>query len=62
AISRGIRTGQGTLAGIVATSIEPDQLDSVVGIERAKQGGIGLIDKQGGSIKNWVMGKKMGSP
>ncbi|HWT81192.1 MAG TPA: PAS domain S-box protein, partial [Candidatus Methylomirabilis sp.] len=47
AISRGIRTGQGTLAGIVATSIEPDQLDSVVGIERAKQGGIGLIDKQG---------------
>ena len=46
-ISRGIRSEQGKLLGIVAASIEPDRLDSVLGVERLKDAGVSLIDNKG---------------
>jgi PAS domain S-box-containing protein len=46
-VSRGIRSEQGKLLGIVAASIEPDRLDSVFGIGRSKEAGVSLIDRKG---------------
>ena len=46
-ISRGIRTPAGSLVGIVAATFEPDQLDSVLGVDRAIQGGVSLVDHTG---------------
>lgn len=46
-VSRGIRNGQGELLGVVATGIETDRLDSVIGIERSIGGGHALVDNKG---------------
>jgi PAS domain S-box-containing protein len=46
-ISRGIRNEQGKLLGIVAASIEPERLDSVLGIDRSKEAGVSLLDNKG---------------
>ena len=46
-ISRGIRNEQGKLLGIVAASIEPDRLDSVLGVARSMEAGVSLVDNKG---------------
>jgi PAS domain S-box-containing protein len=46
-VSRGIRNEQGKLLGIVAASVEPDRLDSVLGIGRSKDAGVSLVDNKG---------------
>ena len=46
-VSCGIRNEQGKLLGVVAASVEPDRLDSVLGIERSKEAGVSLLDNKG---------------
>ncbi len=46
-VSRGIRNEKGGLLGLVVASVEPDRLDSILGIERAKDAGLSLIDDKG---------------
>ncbi len=46
-ICRGIRNEQRKLLGVVAVSIEPDRLDSVLGVDRSKEAGISLVDNKG---------------
>ncbi len=46
-VSRGIRNKEGELLGIVAAAIEPDRLDTVLGVERARDAGLSLIDNKG---------------
>ena len=46
-ISCGIRNEKGELLGIVAASIEPDRLDSVVGVNRSEGGGTSIVDNKG---------------
>ncbi len=46
-ICRGIRNEQKKLLGVVAAAIEPDHLDSVLGIDRSKEAGISLVDNKG---------------
>jgi PAS domain S-box-containing protein len=46
-VSRGIRNEEGKLLGVVAASVEPDRLDSVLGIERLKDAGVSLVDNKG---------------
>ena len=49
-IARGIRSGDGTLRGIVAAEVDPNKLDSVLMVDRARQGGISIIDSRGWSV------------
>ena len=46
-VSRGIRNEQGELLGVVGAAIEPDRLDSVLGVARSKDAGISLVDHKG---------------
>ncbi len=47
AVSRGIRDAQGTLRGIVVAAIDPELLNTVVGVDRARDAGLSLIDRAG---------------
>ena len=46
-ISRGVRDEQGKLLGIVAAAIEPDRMDSVLGLVRSSGAAVSLIDNKG---------------
>lgn len=46
-IGRGIRNAQHQLLGIVGAMVEPDLLDSALGIERAKGAAVSIIDNTG---------------
>jgi signal transduction histidine kinase len=46
-IGRGIRNEQGKLLGIVAASIEPDRMNSVLGLARSSGAAVSLIDNKG---------------
>ncbi len=46
-ISRGIRNEQGELLGIIVAAVLPEHLDAVLGIERAKDSGINILDSKG---------------
>jgi PAS domain S-box-containing protein len=46
-VSRAIRDEHGELLGVVAASIEPDGLESVLGVVRSKDAGVSLIDNKG---------------
>jgi PAS domain S-box-containing protein len=46
-ISRGIRDGKGTLAGVVTAVVDAEKLDGILKTEREGQGSIMLIDRQG---------------
>jgi PAS domain S-box-containing protein len=45
-VSRAIRA-DGTLLGVVAASIEPDRLSSLLGVHRSKDAGLSLVDSKG---------------
>ncbi len=47
AICRGIRNQDGELLGVVVAAIDPDRLDAVLAVERAKGGAISLVDSRG---------------
>ncbi len=49
-IGRGIRDERGVLLGIVIAEIDPRKLGSVLKVDRAGGGAIGLIDRQGKSV------------
>ncbi|ABK17547.1 ATP-binding protein [Syntrophobacter fumaroxidans] len=46
-ISRGIRDESGVLLGVVVATVSPEQLDSVLSVERGKGGGLALVDHKG---------------
>lgn len=46
-ISRGIRDDNGVLLGVVACTVTPEKLDSVLSVERGKGGGVALMDRKG---------------
>jgi signal transduction histidine kinase len=46
-VSRAIRTADGALLGVVAAAIEPDRLESVLGISRSEDAGVSLVDNKG---------------
>ena len=46
-VARSIREGNGDLAGVVVTTIIPEQLDRVLGIERSEDAGINVVDNKG---------------
>jgi PAS domain S-box-containing protein len=46
-VSCGIRNEKGALLGVVAASIEPDRMESVLGIPRSGDAGVSLIDNKG---------------
>ena len=47
AISRGIRDDKGVLLGIVFVVVTPERLVAVLGIQRSKDSGIGILDNKG---------------
>jgi signal transduction histidine kinase len=47
AIARGIRDGNGRFEGVVVAVVDPDHLGSVLNLDRAGEGGVALIDRQG---------------
>ncbi len=46
-ISRGIRDDKGDLLGVVVATVIPEQLDSVLSVERGRGGGLALVDENG---------------
>ena len=46
-ISRGIRDKSGNLLGIIIAIIVPENLDQALAVERAKGGGVSLVDSKG---------------
>ena len=46
-IARAIRDEKGILLGVVLATIDPEKLDSVLGIERSKNAAVSLLDPQG---------------
>lgn len=46
-INRAIRDGNGTLRGIVGAGVDPAHLDDLFAFERAKGGGISIVDGKG---------------
>jgi len=46
-ISRGIRDDKDVLLGIVVATVSPERLDAVLSVERAKGGGISIVDNRG---------------
>ncbi|MBI4319589.1 MAG: PAS domain S-box protein [Chloroflexi bacterium] len=47
AIARGIRGDQGVLQGVVLATVDTGRLDAVLGVARAGQAAIGIIDSRG---------------
>ena len=46
-VCRAIRDEKGTLLGVVAAAIDPEELDSVLAVERFKDAAVNLLDPQG---------------
>jgi PAS domain S-box-containing protein len=46
-VASGVRNENGNLLGVVFSTILPDKLDSVLGLERSKGAGISIIDSKG---------------
>jgi Cache domain len=46
-VCRGIRNEKRELLGVVGASVEPDRMHSILGIDRAKDAGLSLIDDRG---------------
>ncbi len=53
AISRGIRSEQGELLGVVAAFFDPDSLDHILRIDRSKDAGVSLIDNKGMHVNRY---------
>jgi PAS domain S-box-containing protein len=47
AVSRGIRAENDALLGVIAATIEPDLLSSVLGVHRSADAGVSLLDNKG---------------
>jgi len=66
-VARGIRDERGALRGVVLAAVDPDGLGSLFPVERAEEGAIAIIDRQGRGVyrypgpelswgeRNWIL-------